>query len=266
MRSFAKGCVGLGAIVAALLAPSLATAGTAFVANDGVAYYDAAPGEANDVTVTQDGFNLTNLHLVDLGAPLTAGDGCQSVSEHEVTCLFSPNSGLLVSLDDLDDSYSAAAMKTSTRWSGGDGNDTAQGGQGVDELWGEAGDDTIRTGAGADPGEEQGNLAYGGDGNDTLIGGSYSDLLRGGAGDDSVTGNGGHDTVVGGKGNDSVSGGRLRDNVGGGEGHDTLSGNGGNDWLYAQDGLHDTVKGGRGFDHAEVDRRLDTVRSVGAFF
>jgi Ca2+-binding RTX toxin-like protein len=265
MGSFAKGCVGLAALVAALLAPSLAPAATAFV-DDGDAFYYAAPGEANDVTVTQDGFNLATLHLVDLGASITAGDGCQSVSEHEVTCAMT-DQFLAVRLDDLDDSFAAGAMKTAIFWAGGEGEDTAQGGQGVDEFWGEAGDDTIRTGAGAaDLWEVQGNFAHGGDGNDTLIGGSYGDELRGGAGDDSVTGNGGHDTVVGGKGNDSVSGGRLRDNVGGGEGHDTLSGNGGNDWLYARDGLHDTVKGGRGFDHAQVDRRLDTVRSVNVFF
>jgi Ca2+-binding RTX toxin-like protein len=258
--------IGSLGVLAALLAPSLASAGTAFADIDTGGHYYAAPGEANDVTVTQDGFGLATLHIIDAGAPITAGDGCQTVSEHEVTCSVGSGGSLEARLYDLDDSFSAATMKTGIFWAGGEGDDTAQGGQGVDTLWGEAGDDTIRTGPGAADGEAQGNFAHGGDGNDTLIGGSYRDELRGGAGRDSVTGNGGHDILIGGSGNDSVSGGRLRDRVAGGEGRDTISGNGGNDLLYARDGFRDTVKGGRGFDRAEIDRRLDTVRSVGAFF
>jgi Ca2+-binding RTX toxin-like protein len=261
MGRFAKGCAGLTVVVAALVTPALAPAATAFV-QDESGHYDAAPGEANDVTVTQDG---QTFHIVDLGASISAGDGCQSVSEHEVTCTFAVSMALNVSLDDLDDSFSAPGMTTAILLSGGDGDDTVHGGIGPDSFWGGAGDDTIRTGAGADPGEEQGNMARGGDGNDTLIGGSYFDGLIGGPGADVLAGNGGHDYVYGRRGNDSVSGGRLRDTVSGGKGHDTISGNGGNDWLYARDGLHDTVKGGRGFDHAEVDRGLDTVRSISAF-
>jgi Ca2+-binding RTX toxin-like protein len=126
-------------------------------------YYHAAPGEANDVTVTQDG---QDFHIVDTGAPITAGDGCQSVNEHEVICTFAVSMALDVLLDDLDDSFSATDMTTASLVSGGDGDDTVQGGNGPDWFWGGAGD------PGADPGEEEGNVAYGGTGNDTLIGGS----------------------------------------------------------------------------------------------
>jgi hypothetical protein len=124
MRSLAKGCVGFAVVVAGLLAPSLAPAATAFV-QDESGYYDAGPGEANDVTVTQDG---QNFHIVDPGASIAAGDGCQSVSEHEVTCTFAVSMALNVSSDDLNDSFSAPAMTTAILLSGGDGDDTVQGG------------------------------------------------------------------------------------------------------------------------------------------
>jgi Ca2+-binding RTX toxin-like protein len=264
MGSFAKGCVGFAAVVAALLTPSLAPAATAFV-QDESGYYYAAPGEANDVTVTQDGFNLQTFQIVDPGAPITAGEGCQSVSEHEATCTFAASMALVVRLDDLDDSFAGPDMVTALQVAGGDGDDTIEGGDGYDTFWGEAGDDSIRTGYGEFIASFA-NVALGGPGNDTLIGGGRPDLLRGEGGHDFVDGNRGRDTLTGGDGNDSVSGGRARDRVGGGEGHDTISGNGGNDWLYARDGLHDTVKGGRGFDHAHVDRRLDSVSSVNVFF
>ena len=256
---------GVCALVAVSLAtPTGANAATAFVQSESESgYYQAAPGEANDVTVTQDG---QEFHIVDAGASITAGDGCQSVNAHEVTCTFAVSMALFVSLDDLDDTFSAPDMTTAILWSGGDGNDTAQGGIGPDSFWGDAGDDSIRTGPGADPGEEQGNVAHGGPGNDTLIGGSYHDELWGDAGADFLDGNRARDTLLGGAGNDSLSGGRARDTLYGGKGHDSIRGNWGNDRLYARDGLHDTVRGGRGFDYAQVDRGLDTVRSVSAFF
>jgi Ca2+-binding RTX toxin-like protein len=247
-----------------LLTPSLAPAATAYVGSGSESgYYDAAPGEANDVTVTQEG---QEFHIIDAGAPITAGDGCQSVSEHEVTCTFAVSMALFVSLDDLDDSFSAPDMTTAISLSGGDGNDTAVGGKGVDWFWGDAGADSIRTGPGADPGEEQGNVAHGGAGNDRLIGGSYHDELRGGGGADFLAGNHGRDTLLGGHGNDELFGGPRADTLGGGTGHDSISGNGGCDRFYTRDGVHDTLKGGLGFDWAQVDRGLDTVRSVGAFF
>jgi Ca2+-binding RTX toxin-like protein len=262
MGSFAKGSVGFACVVAALLTPSLASAAAAYVLSESGNYH-AARGEANDVTVTQDG---EHFHIVDLGASITAGDGCQSVNEHEVTCTFAVSMALDVSLDDLDDSFSAPDITTTIVWSGGTGDDMVQGGIGVDWLWGGPGDDSIRTGLGADPGDERANVAHGGDGNDTLIGGPLTDELVGNGGADFLDGNRGRDTLLGGGGNDSLSGGRERDTLYGKKGHDTISGNGGNDWLYAQDGLHDTVKGGRGFDYAQVDRGLDSVSSVNVFF
>jgi Ca2+-binding RTX toxin-like protein len=264
MQVFPGACVGFLGVVAALLTPSLAPAATAYVGSGSESgYYDAAPGEANDVTVTQEG---QDFHIVDAGAPITAGDGCQIVSEHEVTCTFPVSMALFVSLDDLDDSFSAPDMTTTIQLSGGNGNDTAQGGKGVDWFWGDAGADVIRTGPGADPGEEEGNLAFGGPGNDTLKGGSYPDELRGEAGADVVQGNRGRDFLWGGHGDDSVSGGRAGDTIHGGGGHDTVSGDGANDTLYARDALHDRVNGGAGFDRSHLDPGLDSVRSIEAFF
>jgi Ca2+-binding RTX toxin-like protein len=262
VRVFTKACVGSAAVVAALLTPSLAPAATAYVLGES-GHYQASPGEANDVTVTQNG---QDFHIVDLGAPITAGDGCQSVSEHEVTCTFAVSAGLEVLLGDLDDSFSASDMTTAILLYGRAGDDTIRGGTGPDWFQGGGGDDTIRTGPGADPGEEQGNTALGGQGNDTLIGGPHPDVLRGEAGDDVVDGNRGRDAISGGHGHDVVSGGRANDTVRSGEGHDTISGNNGNDRLYARDGLHDTVKGGPGFDYAHLDRGLDSVSSIEAFF
>ena len=107
-------------VAAALVTPSLAPAATAYVHSGSESgHYDAPPGEANDVSVTQDGANGQDFHIVDTGATITAGDGCQSVNAHEVTCTFPASMALNVSLDDLDDSFSAPDMTTMILLSGG---------------------------------------------------------------------------------------------------------------------------------------------------
>ena len=256
MRGLARGFVVFAGVVAALLTPSLATAATAYVQRDS-GHYEAAPGEANDVTVTQDG---QDFHIVDAGASITAGDGCQSVNPHEVICTFSVHADLEVLLGDLDDSFSAPGMTTAILLYGRAGDDTIRGGRGPDWFQGGGGNDTIRTGPGA------GTTALGGQDNDTLIGGPHADVLRGEAGDDFVDGNRGRDALSGGHERDSVLGGRGGDTLRGGVGRDTVSGESGDDTLYASDDVRDTVRGGSGFDRGHLDRRLDTVRSIEAFF
>jgi len=66
------------------MAANAAPAAASTVALDGPTLtYDAAPGEANRVTVTQAGGVLT---VTDTGATVTAGSGCSVVTSTKATC------------------------------------------------------------------------------------------------------------------------------------------------------------------------------------
>jgi hypothetical protein len=145
--------------------------------------YSADPGEANRVTVVDEG---RASRIRDDGAELRAGTGCDQVSPHEVLC---HAQGLSALLDDGDDSLTAP--------NGG--------------VHGGPGNDVLRIGGLADggPGDD---VLHGRGGNDRLDGGGGRDVLRGAGGDDYLS-DGDRDYVVGGIGPDVLDGGTGLDLV-----------------------------------------------------
>jgi Ca2+-binding RTX toxin-like protein len=168
------------AIVVALLgaAPAMAAPTDVRVGSDGVLSYDAQPGQANDLAITEANGSAT---ITDAGTgvdSITPGTGCTSVSAFEVQCgaavdpAFSITS-LVVNVRDLDDTVTLNTTLL-THVSGRDGNDTLNGGEGPDVLEGDDGTDTLNGNGGADflrPDDRVSGLLE----NDTLAGGPGSD-------------------------------------------------------------------------------------------
>lgn len=244
----------------------------------GAVRVNAGAGEANSLTLTQEGVQLV---VTDTGAPaaLGAGTGCDLDGPNgRVTCPATGVTSVNVDAGDGsdavdtriplpallaggagDDKLTGGAGNDSL--SGGDGNDTLAAGDGNDTLSGDAGNDTLAGGAGDD-------LGFGGDGDDNLAGGDGRDALRGDfgndrlagdSGDDALTGADGDDALAGGSGNDSLTGDRGADLVSGGDGNDFAFGGDGNDRVLGDLG-RDRVEGGAGNDRLETrDRRTDSV-------
>ncbi|GLY15602.1 hypothetical protein LWF15_03725 [Kineosporia rhizophila] len=238
-------------------------------------HYTAAPGQANQLTVTtelaDDGFYR---YTIDDSQPIDAGEGCEypaAADLTEVVCLvegresqdpyvmakfrlgdqsdtvrfhnrtrqayYSNEFWLGAGNDKADTRPQPGAIDGSGIW-GQDGRDqiTAGGIGDLGGVWGGNNNDTIRIGGGY-------NSAHGGNGDDKLYGDKRASFLRGDRGDDLLDGGAGADGLYGGEGNDVVYG-RA--------GADELFGNSGNDRLYGGPGT-DTISGGPGRDHIEHD-------------
>lgn len=250
-------------------------------------------GEENHVVASVEDNLLT---VQDAGASITAGDGCDVVTIHEVTCT-AP--GMLFRLKDKADTFTGISgdgwlvlagrgddtlvdhcqrfcglldgdegsdYLVGTNLEGGEGADTMIGTPSVDRLVGGAGKDTL-LGLGAHD-----NL-QGGRGPDYIDGGPGSDWIFAGSGDDKVFGGvgGGRDQLWGMAGADRLDGGDGDDRLDGdhnpgdldfGEGPDLLLGRGGDDRFNAKDGIADRIRGGPGSDLALVDPDLDIWISV----
>lgn len=201
-------------VLAASLGLTAAMASAATVAVvDGTVVFTAAPEEVNDVRAgTIATRSAPALTVIDTGAPLIAGSGCQSVDADTAWCPepFEDPRPLVVSAGDGNDHVIVDDfMRRDVRISGGTGNDTLHAGSsiaGAPVLDGGPGDDvvstaengngnpTLRGGAGDDVltiGEMGGGTALGGDGNDRIIfEGDAAQIpvrLDGGAGDDTYT-------------------------------------------------------------------------------
>lgn len=181
--------VAVSAALTALALPAAASAATASVEEgtipEGgtfpVLRYTAAPGEANRVTVNiaPDGRSAT---VGDLGAAITPGTGCSSVSPGLVRCDVPSGRSItefVIELGDGDDRAAGMAPpQNSVRVDGGAGNDMldsagfASGGGVL--LAGGAGNDALSGGAA----------------NEDLVGGGGADRLSGGPGDDRLDGSG----------------------------------------------------------------------------
>ena len=180
----------------------------AFYSRDSVVY-TAAPGEANDLSITViDGRYVVN----DPGAAIQAGTGCRvtDAERHRAECDLAEVTGATVDLGDGDD---RALLKLPTRGPRrGTPSVTVEGGSGADRIEGGDAADDLR----------------GGDGDDVLLGLANGDDLDGGEGSDRIEGgddmfhtlyvfdppNSGTDpapstpdTLVGGAGADTLSGG-----------------------------------------------------------
>jgi Ca2+-binding RTX toxin-like protein len=162
----------------------------------GVLSYQAAVGDANDLTITIDDTN-TFFEFEDTGAGVTisaAGvPGAVQIAPNKIGVpITSAVASILVSLSDQDDNLELLSDLSGRRI-------TVYGGAGADFIdvqltssktivLGEAGDDII----------------YGGSGGGLLLGGAGEDLLVGGIGNDSINGGEGDDRIFGGDGDDTL--------------------------------------------------------------
>ncbi len=148
----------LGIALAAALLLTLLAATPAMGANvlmDGTTLrYNAAPGEANTLTITQSGAEFA----VSDGVPVTPGAGCASVDATSATC--SGATLIRVNVGDLDDTVTIDAPTPSEIF-GQTGNDILTGGAGNDTIDGKEGDDTLTGGDGTDS-------VFGKDGDDLI--------------------------------------------------------------------------------------------------
>ena len=166
--------------------------------------FTAAPGELNDLTVSQTGSEIT---FNDPGQTLDtsgAGAACGAPVNGQVTCTIGAQE-VKVDLGNLDDRYASTASR-GTKVDGGDGVDTITGGPAVEKVDGGLGDDVLDGGSAAD--KLDGGLGVdtlsGGPGNDSLSGGDDGDGLAGGDGDDRLLGGAAADSYAGGAGHDAV--------------------------------------------------------------
>jgi Ca2+-binding RTX toxin-like protein len=200
--------------------------------------YTAAPGETNDLTVTDTGSSLV---FTDPGAPITASwhyAACTvSSDQHTATCPIQGARGSLgVSLGDGNDTAHVHPYATPypigvSLVDGGAGDDAVEADTGP--LAGGAGDDTLTV-------TRDSGLAKldGGPGADHVTGAGGTDLITGGPGDDVLDGAGGNDSLYDGSPENSTDDGR--DDLSGGPGSDQLYARGGVDTLHAGDG-DDTI-------------------------
>lgn len=246
--------------------------------------FTAAPGEANDVTVSGPADTVT---VHDAGAVLTAGDRCTSSGDHDVTCDLSgaPRAPNSIALGDGNDRLVVSgSLAAQTVVDGGDGDDDVTGGGEVDQLKGGLGRDKLAGGAGNDtlmgggatasgesieadvldggPGEDtadyrlhkvpigidllQTEPSQGADGEgDTLI--DIEDVYGGSGGDD-LLGDSNDNVLMGEGGGDILTGSEGNDTLEGGPGDDVYSGGAGNDSLDTRDGRGEVVDCGAGHD------------------
>jgi Ca2+-binding RTX toxin-like protein len=167
----------IAACLVALVAPSLARAGTAQLVDPdpGAPHltFTAGSGEANHLLLL---LGFGGYRVVDQGAAITAGPGCAAVNLNEVFCAFtlvfeeSPTVDIL--LGDLND-FASIAPKFSSETT----------------LDGEDGADELEISAGCESENAVCNLLLrGGPGDDTLSAVNAFALLDGGAGGDTMEG------------------------------------------------------------------------------
>ncbi len=259
-------------LLAALGAPLSAQASTV-QASDNIAQLNAAPGETNNVTLSQAGNVLT---FADSTAPITpTAPECTAVTANIAKCTLKTVALAGIMLDDGNDSATidqSVVVPAGLQIVGGEGADHLTGGVNTSNIL--IGDNTFGGGAA--------DVLTGGDHADAFVGGEGSDVYNGGAGNDQallVFGpDSGADTFNGGPGFDLISyqtetdpvnvslDGAANDGVGcpgpacegdnvmpdvegvgGGTGDDTLTGTDAANELFGQEG-DDTVSGGGGND------------------
>ena len=266
----------IGFLAFALSAP--AQAGT--VEFDGVVTFRAAPGESNNLQITEAAGGVFT--IVD-SVPLTT-ESCFQADVFTAVCSIEFGISVAAEMGDLDDT-AVIVVDFAPRVDGGEGADTItvsadlfadasmDGGPGDDEISTRATFSEIYGRGGNDLIDARNGLvteAFGGWGDDRLLGGIDEDFfvsnrghdtLIGGAGRDVLHGDGGHDVVRGGRGHDVLSGSQGDDVIIGGAGSDFARGGRGNDTFLMRDGYLDRIRGSYGFDRAAIDQ-YDRVRFV----
>ena len=255
----------LVAALAALVLPSLASAGTISKAADTLTYAstpNAATGETVIIGVD------TGKLIVDVDQGITSDTAeCTPVEGDEATRVSCPPTPLFIlNLTALADILGASSLTGNTvlEVHGGGGGDSLDGGPNNDRIYGDADTDTIDAKGGDD-------LVEGGLSGDYLTGGTGADTLRGQEGDDNLYAGDGNDILDGGPeadwieddgGDDSVTGGPGSDTNKNGPGRDTFAGGDGSDRVNYEhrvnpvsvtlDGVADDGENGEG-DNAQID-------------
>ena len=236
--------------------------------------FTAAPGRANDVTVTPSGSELL---VHDGGDTITPGSGCTAEDANTVRCL-----GVSVVTMNLGDGNDVASNNTSVRsgiWTdqpgiqGGPGDDVLNGGTAKDDLIGDQGTDTLIGNEGDDNLIEGWTAASTDELDvDTIDGGPGKDAasylqatqrlsldLDGQADDGLLTGEG--DTVQ--SDVESLIGGAAQDFLSGDANDNVLAGQGGNDSLVGFEG-NDVLVGGSGDDTLREGSLANNVDALDA--
>ena len=236
-----------------LLIAAPASAGTVYVSG-GVLHFDAAPGEQNEVVLTDVGTGLRVLH----GAGDTPGAGCVVHQAGQTECAKGSITSADFKLGDQGDTFKIyPGVTVPVTVDGGSGNDTLEyGSTGPENFSGGEGDDVLRADRDA---LGAADVFSGGPGRDTLMladlytpqsvtldgvandgpAGGYDDVrpdfevIYGGGGDDHIVGDDSDETFYGGDGADTLEGGGGADTLDGGGwcARDTLLGGVGNDTL-----------------------------------
>jgi Ca2+-binding RTX toxin-like protein len=277
------------ALVLGLALPASASAATLTVSGGTPSEltYQAAPGELNDVAVSdlfdERGAGLT---VSDAGAAFTVDPACDAGPP-----LQCPHRPIAVHLGDRSDRASVISHFVDASVWGDDGSDeilssgfnsVANGGAGNDRLRVNAADDAAAFGGGGSDRIDAASgflaRAFGESGNDLIVHGpSIRAILDGGPGSDVIVGlpeafstleaHGGTGADVlavqptGGNGRITgwtLSGDDGDDLIAGGPGADTVDGGRGRDAIYTAGGDADTVSCGSGYDTVRADAS-DTV-------
>jgi len=294
------------AVIAACAISSPAQAGTVEARTSDELVFAAAPGETNNLTITQSAGEYSFTVVDDW--PLTALGECVSIDMFTAVCTPESNVDVTATLGDLDDSAVIVVDLLGPIW-GEDGADTitvtsrlsddgfANGGRGNDTLVNQQGDNGLNGGGGDDTLTTFASHIFmrGWGGDDVLDGrtvqtiyvdaGPGRDRVMGGYGYDELSGGGGRDVLIGGRGADDISGGAGDDVLKGGPGANRMHGDGGDDlivggrhrefYVYGgggsdtflmRDGKRDTMRGEGGHDRARIDRRLDRPLGIEVLF
>jgi Ca2+-binding RTX toxin-like protein len=252
-----------------------------------VVYYDAAPGETNDVYMKPT--SRGRIAIVDQGVSaieppddVAALNTCVPIA-NRLNC--DPDVRIVVDLGDGDDAVNAGYVSVHAK--GGPGADSGrgggllfEGGPGPDELLdvgeavfyygrADAGDLYITEDGTADDGHpgEGDNLRPGNavvieaDGNHTVIGSTQSDYISraSGTGTTHIVGGPGYDSLYSASGDDVIDGGEEPDSIYADAGNNRIDGGAGNDSLHGGGG-DDMIDGGPGRDTIGAGWGDDTIR------
>jgi Ca2+-binding RTX toxin-like protein len=162
-------------------------------------YYEAAPGEDNDLIVYEDlSGNLTFNDLVPLSGDCSPGLPGAPTDTTARTCPAAAVTHLSVAVGDGDNEVQAPGSDHALEISGlGAEHNSFDGSPHDDVLIGSNNDDQLKGQNGADVivGNGGSDDLYGHGGNDDLQGGAGTDLMQGGEGGDDMSGGAGSDTV-----------------------------------------------------------------------
>ena len=271
-------------LTGALVPAATAGAGTLYAgAANNFGEYEAAPFEANDVTLTYDGSQYTITDPAGINVlPYNTYDNpspfepyppfCTSVDATTARCPGSIGAWSIQLAAYRSDDLAGRgpdAVPNSFRWSGPapptanlmqyDSFLTVDGGAGPDTLVGSPLDDTL-TPASQPPVGSGPNVVQAGGGDDTVRGEEGPDEIHGGPGNDYIYGAGGPDKIFGDDGKDFIRGDDGDDVLRGGAGPDNLNGLYGQDKVYGEAG-DDAVEGGPGDDLSDGGPGNDGVSS-----